>query len=197
VRCPNCSAECSDQAFKCGFCDYVFASDIKPAPPSMETVQMSLPPTPPPSSERVGASPPPAAPSSAQSWPPPDQQSTEAWPPQDAYQDPAPAQNAIPNHIVWAILATVIATGAACAGCCFFPLLSLGAGITAIVYASKVDNLAAAGYLREAEQASNNARLWCIVTSVLGVLFIVYFAATLLLGLGTMFLPEVMGVTTP
>jgi Interferon-induced transmembrane protein len=179
VRCPNCSAECSDQAFKCGFCDYVFASDIKPAPPSMETVQMPLPPTPPS-----------AAPSSAQSWPPPpDQSSNQAWPPQDAYQDPPP-QNTIPNYVVWAVLSTVLATGLSMFVCCCLPL-GLPSGIAAIVFALKVDKLIEIGDLQAAEEASKNAKIWCWVTTGIGALFGVLFLLSVFFNIAAMASPDI------
>lgn len=54
----------------------------------------------------------------------------------------------VPNHLVWAILATLF--------CC------LPTGIVSIIFAAKVDGLAAAGNLAEAQAASDNAKKWAM-----------------------------------
>ncbi len=55
-------------------------------------------------------------------------------------------------------------------------LCCLPAGIVSIVYAAKVDNLWNQGYYQEAEDASNNAKTWGIVSAALGVVcFIIGF----------------------
>jgi len=63
------------------------------------------------------------------------------------------------SNLVWAILTTLL--------CC------LPFGIVAIVYASKVDSLYAAGQYAEAQQASDNAKKWSILAAVVGSLVIV------------------------
>lgn len=63
------------------------------------------------------------------------------------------------SNLVWAILTTLL--------CC------LPFGIVAIVYASKVDSLYAAGQYAEAQQASDNAKKWSILAAVVGALVIV------------------------
>lgn len=68
-------------------------------------------------------------------------------------------QSTIPNHLAWSIIATVVAT--LC--CCPLGLL----GIVGIVQAAKVDKLVAAGDLAGAQAASNSAKTWSIVASVL------------------------------
>ncbi|MDO5611504.1 MAG: CD225/dispanin family protein [Pseudomonadota bacterium] len=68
-------------------------------------------------------------------------------------------QSTIPNHLAWSIIATVVAT--LC--CCPLGLL----GIVGIVQAAKVDKLVAAGDLTGAQAASNSAKTWSIVASVL------------------------------
>ncbi|HXX01437.1 MAG TPA: CD225/dispanin family protein [Candidatus Acidoferrales bacterium] len=69
----------------------------------------------------------------------------------------------VPNYLVFAILATVL--------CC------LPAGIPAIVYAAQVNGKLQAGDLAGAQQASKNAKLWCIISVV------AFFAGFLVWGL--------------
>lgn len=74
----------------------------------------------------------------------------------------APNGEIIPNHLVWAILATLF---------CCLPL-----GIVSIVYASQVDGKRAAGDLAGARQASHQAKTWAIWAAVAGpVLLLVWF----------------------
>ena len=62
----------------------------------------------------------------------------------------AKADAPVPNHLAWAIIATVLAT---CL-CCPLGLV----GIVAIVFAAKVNNLLAAGDFEGAQRASANAK---------------------------------------
>ncbi|MET0288429.1 MAG: CD225/dispanin family protein [Pseudoxanthomonas sp.] len=104
-----------------------------------------------------GATPPPYT-------PPPQQP-----PPYAGTQAAAPGP--IPNHLVWAIIATIFSL---CL-CCGIP--GLITGIVAIVFAAKVNSLLAAGDFVGAQRASNTAKTWCIVTTVfaaLGILWLVY-----------------------
>ena len=57
---------------------------------------------------------------------------------------------AVPNYLVFAILATVF--------CC------LPAGIPAIVFAAQVNGKLQAGDIAGAQAASNNAKLWCWIS---------------------------------
>jgi hypothetical protein len=65
----------------------------------------------------------------------------------------------VPTYMVWAILATVF---------CFLPT-----GIVAIVFASQVSSKLAAGDRAGAVEASNKAKVWTIVSVVVGVLFVI------------------------
>jgi hypothetical protein len=76
-----------------------------------------------------------------------------------------------PNHMVWAIVSTVIATITSMLACCCLPL-GLATGIPAILFARKVDNLFAAGDEAGALDASGKAKLWSILTTVLAVIFL-------------------------
>ena len=81
---------------------------------------------------------------------------------------PPPTPNApsvhepIPNHLAWAIIATVLAT---CL-CCPLGLV----GIVAIVFSSKVNNLLAQGDIDGARRASANAKTWCWVATALAII---------------------------
>lgn len=71
----------------------------------------------------------------------------------------AVAPGSVPNHLAWAIISTVLAT---CL-CCPIGLI----GIVAIVFSTQVNSKLAAGDITGAQQASNNARTWSIVATVL------------------------------
>lgn len=66
-----------------------------------------------------------------------------------------PAGTTVQNYLVFAILTTVF--------CC------LPAGIPAIVYAAQVNGKLQAGDYAGAQQASKNAKLWCLVALGLGL----------------------------
>jgi hypothetical protein len=69
----------------------------------------------------------------------------------------------VPNYLVWAILVTLF---------CFLPT-----GIVAIVYASQVSGKLAAGDVAGAREASNKAKMWSIISAVVGVLIAVLVIA--------------------
>jgi hypothetical protein len=71
------------------------------------------------------------------------------------------------NHLVWAILSTLL---------CCLPL-----GIVSIVYSTKVSGLWAQGRYAEAQSASDSAKKWAIIAAIVGVVgsvigVIVWFA---------------------
>lgn len=72
------------------------------------------------------------------------------------------APGSIPNHLAWAIVATVLAT---CL-CCPLGLL----GIVAIVQSNKVNTLLNQGDLDGARRASNSAKTWCWVATALAII---------------------------
>ncbi len=79
----------------------------------------------------------------------------------------------IPNHLAWAIIATVLAT---CL-CCPLGLL----GIVAIVQSNKVNTLINQGDFEGARRASDSAKTWCWVATalaIIGVLITVVLLAT-------------------
>lgn len=71
----------------------------------------------------------------------------------------------IPNHMVWTIVSTIVATLA----CCPLGLL----GIIGIVNSNKVNKLLAMGDAAGAVRASASAKTWAIVATVLAVIGII------------------------
>lgn len=86
------------------------------------------------------------------------------------------APGSIPNHLAWAIIATVLAT---CL-CCPLGLV----GIVAIVFSSKVNNLLAQGDIAGAQRASANAKTWCWVATALAIIGLLWVTYSLTLGGG-------------
>lgn len=79
----------------------------------------------------------------------------------------------VPNHLAWAIAVTVLTACLCCPG--------IAPGIVAIVFASKVGPHLERGDIGGAQEASNQAKTWCIVTSVLagiGLLLNIVMMAT-------------------
>lgn len=76
------------------------------------------------------------------------------------------------SNMILAVLSTIF--------CC------LPTGIYAIILANKVDKLYYAGQYDEAEEASNGAKKWSIISGVLAVVAaIIYFVFFVLLAVGT------------
>lgn len=75
----------------------------------------------------------------------------DAIPPAPNYPPPRTHVVGPPNHLVWAILATLF--------CC------LPGGIVAIVYAAQVDSKFMAGDVAGAQYASDQAKLWCWISA--------------------------------
>ncbi|MEO8003063.1 MAG: CD225/dispanin family protein [Arenimonas sp.] len=149
MKCPNCSAECSDQSLECDFCGHPFVDGLEQATPTTAPVNMVPPPV-----QMASESPPPVR-SSPDSPPPP----------------PTSRQNVkVPNYLVWAVVSTVFATLATMFSCCCIPL-GLPSGIAAIVYALRVNKFLETGEISSAEQASKSAKLWTWVTTVIAILF--------------------------
>jgi hypothetical protein len=74
----------------------------------------------------------------------------------------------VQNYLVFAILATVF--------CC------LPAGIPAIVYAAQVNGKLQAGDLAGAQVASNNAKMWCLISLGLGLGIMALYAIMIMVG---------------
>lgn len=86
------------------------------------------------------------------------------------------APGSIPNHLAWAIIATVLAT---CL-CCPLGLV----GIVAIVFSAKVNGLLAQGDIAGAQRASANAKTWCWVATALAIIGLLWVTYSLTLGGG-------------
>jgi len=74
----------------------------------------------------------------------------------------------VPNYLVFAILVTVL--------CC------LPAGIPAIVYSAQVNGKLQAGDIAGAQQASKNAKMWCLISVGAGLLFAVAYIMLIVVG---------------
>lgn len=81
-----------------------------------------------------------------------------------------PAGTTVPNHLVFAILATVF--------CC------IPTGIPAIIYAAQVNGKLAAGDYAGAQAASNNAKIWCWVSFGIGLVSTLF--GILMVGVGAL-----------
>src|SRR5580658_6477112 len=80
-----------------------------------------------------------------------------------------PQAVAVQNYLVFAILATVF--------CC------LPAGIPAIIYAAQVNGKLQAGDLAGAQVASNNAKMWCLISLGLGLGIAALYAILIMFGI--------------
>lgn len=80
-----------------------------------------------------------------------------------------PPGTTVQNYLVFAILATVF--------CC------LPAGIPAIIYAAQVNGKLQAGDLAGAQVASNNAKMWCLISLGLGLGIVGLYAIMIMLGI--------------
>jgi hypothetical protein len=67
----------------------------------------------------------------------------------------APAGGNVPNYLVWSILTTLL--------CC------LPIGVVAIVYSTQVNSKLQVGDYQGALEASNKAKLWCMISAGLGL----------------------------
>lgn len=92
----------------------------------------------------------------ASGYPPPQQPYGGGYPPQSPYGQPVKPS----NHLVWSIITIFM---------CFIP------GIVATIYASQVDGMWSQGRWADATKASNNAKTWAIIATVLGGLVILSY----------------------
>ena len=81
---------------------------------------------------------------------------------------PPTAKPQINNYLIPAIVVTL---------CCCLP-----GGIVAIVYAAQVNNKLQAGDIAGAQAASNNAKLWCMISAGVGLVLTLGAIAINLLG---------------
>lgn len=176
MKCPNCSAECSDQAQVCDFCGYDFVQNQAQSNASSASVEPPAPPStpvPPPFTAQASAPVP---------------------PPANPYESGAQAtrpSEPVPNHMAWAIVSTVIATIVTMLTCCCLPL-GLPSGIAAIVYSMRVNKHFEIGDIPGALEASKTAKTWCWVTTALAIIFSVLLVFSLLVNGMDMMNPEAL-----
>lgn len=165
MRCPNCSAECAEQANECEFCGHVLNEDT-----AAETQVRPSPPGNPNRAVYTAAEPTYSMPEKTYTPPPPPSQNDNPYAasyPSSSKPSRAVASGSVPNYLVWAILSTL---------CCCLP-----AGIVAIVYAAQVDGKVASGDYYGAVESSNNAKMWSWISfgasAVFGVLYFLLIMA--------------------
>jgi hypothetical protein len=90
----------------------------------------------------------------------------------------AAAPGSVPNHLAWAIIATVFSI---CL-CCGIP--GLITGIIAIVFAAQVNSKLNAGDIEGARRASNTAKILCWVTTACAVIGLLWTAYAFTMGDG-------------
>lgn len=87
---------------------------------------------------------------------------------------PSSAPGAVPNHMAWAIIATVLGLCLCCP--------SIIPGIIAIVYASQVNGKLNSGDSAGAREASNSAKLWSWITTGMAILGLLISIVMLMTG---------------
>jgi hypothetical protein len=73
------------------------------------------------------------------------------------------APGTVPNYLAWSIVGTVL-------GFCLCCFIGAAPGIVALVFSAKVNTLLGQGDLAGAQRASNTAKTWCIVATVLAAI---------------------------
>lgn len=107
-------------------------------------------------------------------------QSPPPGPPQaPIYNPPSGGGTPVPDYMVFAILSTVLGTLFNLMACCCLPV-ALGTGIFAIVQANKAKAFAAAGNSMDGLKAASQAKIWSIVTAVIGVLCLLFWIASII-----------------
>jgi hypothetical protein len=199
MKCPNCTAKLAAGTTECEFCGHriisvndFLAQNKIPSMPSVSTPASAMPVSAAPASQSdpaatmvmnpvspATAQPPPSSSLAAVSQPPPSSSPSE-----NPYQhhSEAPYKNEIPNHMLWAVIATVTATFFSMCTCCFIPL-GLPSGIIAITFANKVNTLFGTGDIRGAQEASKNAKLWSWITTAIAIIFGLLFAFSMIMNL--------------
>ena len=79
----------------------------------------------------------------------------------------------VPNYLAWSIISTILGFCLCCP--------ALITGIVAIVFSTQVNSRLNAGDREGAMQASNNAKIWCWVTTglaIVGLLINIYVLST-------------------
>jgi len=76
----------------------------------------------------------------------------------------------VPSHLGWAIAVLIL---------CFWPT-----GIAAVVFASRVGNLLAIGDIAGAQEASRKAKMWCWISFVIAIIWIILVILVVSFGQG-------------
>jgi len=87
---------------------------------------------------------------------------------------------AIPNYLAWSIVAAVLSL-------CLCCVIGTIPGIVAIVFSTQVNSKLAAGDFDGARKASDNAKIWCWVTTGLCILGLLWTAFSILHGGGAQY----------
>lgn len=122
--------------------------------PSQPSVQPPVPPVVPPYEPRAWFGQGPSAQSAAPQQQPAAQQAAQPEPMPDTY-------------LVWSVVITI--------------LFSMIPGIIAIIYSSKVSSKYYMGNIEGAKRCSRNAQIWCIVSIILGILWMTFYLPLVLL----------------
>ncbi|MEO8003065.1 MAG: CD225/dispanin family protein [Arenimonas sp.] len=150
MRCPNCNAECSDQASECEFCGHQFGKAVEITPPlALVDEQVAPPPLP-------DFMPPPPLPSSFES------DNPYAASDSSSYGRPQLPAYDVPNHLPLSITAAVLTL---C--CCCIPF-----GVVPLIFSTQVNSKLASGDYAGAQSASDNAKLWSWIS--IGIALLVF-----------------------
>lgn len=170
MRCPNCSAECSDQALECEFCGHAFIDRVDSIEAPAPSPPASVPASNPNRATFTSSEPTYSIPEKTYTPQPPtlpENPYDASYPSASRTSRQSGVTGSVPNYLVWAILSTL---------CCCLP-----AGIVAIVYAAQVDGKLSGGDYHGAVEASNNAKMWSWISfgasAVVGVLYFMLIMA--------------------
>jgi hypothetical protein len=137
MRCPNCSAECSDRVSECEFCGHQLGKGVEITPP---LALVDEPLVPPPLPDFA---------------PPPFPPNFESDNPYAASNSSSYGRSQVPayevsNHLPLSITAAVLTL---C--CCCIPF-----GVVPVIFSTQVNSKLAIGDYDGAQSASKNAKLW-------------------------------------
>lgn len=162
MRCPNCHAECSDQANQCDFCGQALVvDDASVTPPALPASDAVMPPeipdfSPPPIPARFESDNPYAVSEGSS----------------HGHATFLPS-NEVPNHLGLSITATILTL---C--CCCIPF-----GIVPLIFSTQVNSKLAIGDYEGARSASDNAKLWSWISIGIALcLFVFNMMARIVMG---------------
>ena len=139
MRCPNCSAECPEQASKCEFCGQPFKTNAEKTATPIEQQTWASPP------ELPNYLPPPIPQSSGF-----ESDNPYAASDSSSYGSPQIPHYDVPNHLALSITSAVLSLF-----CCCIPF-----GIVPVIFAAQVGTKLANGDFEGAQSSSANAKLW-------------------------------------